>query len=187
MTTAAILRDVPDSFESERLVIRAPRPGDGAALNEAVVESFDELHRWLLWAKERPSLDESEKIVRELHVKFLERVDLVFLLFERASGALVGGSGLHQIDWNVPKFEIGYWGRTRFSKRGFIGEAVAEIARVAFERLGAQRVQIKCDPQNARSRSVAERAGFRLEGELINDGRTPQGTLRNTLVFARTP
>ena len=35
-----ILKDLPDRFETERLLIRSPHPGDGRALYEAVNESL---------------------------------------------------------------------------------------------------------------------------------------------------
>jgi hypothetical protein len=41
--TEPILRDIPEQLESERLVIRCPRPGDGSAIHEAIAESLDEL------------------------------------------------------------------------------------------------------------------------------------------------
>ena len=42
-------------------------------------------------------------------------------------GRFLGSSGLHRIDWDVPKFEIGYWCRTSLARRGYITEAVAKI------------------------------------------------------------
>jgi hypothetical protein len=44
-----ILLDFPDSFESERLVLRCPRPGDGRAMHEAITESLNELNPWVPW------------------------------------------------------------------------------------------------------------------------------------------
>ena len=38
-----VLLDFPDTFESSRLIIRAPRPGDGRRLHEAVAESIEQL------------------------------------------------------------------------------------------------------------------------------------------------
>ena len=49
-----ILHDIPLSFTSERLTIRCPQPGDGAALNAAVLESLAELRPWLPWAQQAP-------------------------------------------------------------------------------------------------------------------------------------
>jgi hypothetical protein len=41
-----LLLDLPDHFETERLQIRAPRAGDGAAVYEATVETLEDLRRF---------------------------------------------------------------------------------------------------------------------------------------------
>jgi RimJ/RimL family protein N-acetyltransferase len=182
-----ILREIPDSFETERLLIRSPRPGDGAELNAAVLETFDSLHAWMPWAKERPTAEESEVHVREGWTKFLARSDFFLLLLLKGTATIVGCSGLHPKHWGIPSFEIGYWCRARFEGQGYITEAVRAITAVAFEAFGARRVLIRCDARNERSRRVAERCGYRLEGELRNDDLGVDGGLRNTLLFAMIP
>ncbi len=65
-------------------------------------------------------------------------------------------------------------------------EAVKRIEKFAFEKLGARRVEIRCDEENMKSRSVAERAGFTLEGILKQDSLSPDGNvLRNTCIYAK--
>ena len=181
-----LLIDVPTEILSPRLSIRAPRAGDGAAVNEAVLESFPELHRWMPWARTRPTLAESEIFVRSGVSDFARRTVLPMLICDRHSQQLVGASGLHSIDWNVPKFEIGYWCRTPLAGRGYVREAAGAIARMAFERLDAARVEIRTDVRNERSWRVAERLGFTLEGTLRSDMRAPGGELRDTRVYALT-
>lgn len=182
-----ILRDFPESFETERLLVRSPMSGDGPEFNAAKLESFEELRPWMPWARKESTVEESEEDVRRARTRFLTREDLMLLLFLKGTDTLVGSSGLHHMDWEVPKFEIGYWCRARFAERGYITEAVRGIAVFAFKELGARRVEIKSDSRNERSVKVAERTGFRLEGELRNDHRATDGTLRNTLVFSLTP
>ncbi len=177
----------PDTFESERLVIRGPRAGDGALVTEAVNESLPELSPWLTWAQGPVDPDAQEARITACIAEFAARSDLELYLFERSSGLLVGKSGLHRMDWSVPRFEIGYWLRTRFRGRGLMTEAVERIARFAFETLGAQRVEIRTDDRNQRSWRIAERLGFVLEGVLRNEARDPAGGLRATRVYARVP
>ena len=179
-----ILKDFPERFETERLLIRSPMPGDGPGLHAAVRESMNELLPWMPWTREHGSVDDSEASARRARVRFLERTELRMHLFLRETGTLVGSSGLHRIDWSVPKFEIGYWCRTSFAGRGYTTEAVRGIADFAFDALDAKRVEIRCDPLNRTSARVAERAGFRLEGELRNDTVDADGAPRNTLVFS---
>ena len=96
----------------------------------------------------------------------------------------MGSSGLQGIDWEVPRFEIGYWCRTRFTGRGYISEAVRGITAFAFESLEARRVEIRCDARNLPSARVAERAGFRLDAKLFNNEVGADETLRDTLIYA---
>jgi len=184
---SSILKDFPDRFETERLRIRCPLPGDGPELFAAIRESHDELKPWMPWVESHKTADDSEKSARRGWVEFLERSDLRMHLFLKDSGTLVGSSGLHRIDWSVPKFEIGYWCRTRFAGQGYITEAVRGISDFAFDVLDANRLEIRCDSLNHRSVKVAKRAGFHLEGELRNAEVGPDGSLRNILVFSMIP
>lgn len=180
-----ILLAFPERFESKRLIIRAPEWNDGAAVNEAVIESIEELRPWMPWAQAIPTMDESESNIRQSRLKFLERTDLRLLLMNKETGQYVGGSGLHRIDWTTRKFEIGYWIRTSCSNQGYMTEAVDAITNFASTVLEANRIEIRCDSRNIRSAKVAERLGFTLEGVLRNEIRDVQGLLRDTMVFAK--
>jgi len=182
----AVLRDFPNSFDTERLTIRCPLPGDGAELNAAVIESLDELRPWMPWAQQAPTVAESEALVRKAHARFQLREDLWLLLFLKGTSTLVGSSGLHNIDWSVPKVEIGYWVRTRYARQGYIAEAVAGITEFAFNSLGARRVEISCNAHNLRSAAIARRSGFVHEGTLHHVGRTlTTGELHDIMIFAK--
>ncbi|MFD1888225.1 GNAT family N-acetyltransferase [Paenibacillus wenxiniae] len=184
-STHPILLDIPNQLESERLLIRAPQAGDGAAMNEAICESIHELQPWMPWAQQMPTVYESEANLRLAGVKFMERQDLQLLLFHRQTGQFVGSSGLHAIDWQVRKFEIGYWVRTSYAGQGYISEAVRTITHFAVERLQANRIEIHCDASNTQSARVAERCGYTLEGTLRNHKLNMRGSLRDTMIFAK--
>ncbi|WP_442598410.1 GNAT family N-acetyltransferase [Neobacillus sp. D3-1R] len=181
-----LLLDFPEQFESERLIIRAPRPGDGEAVYQAILASLEELKPWMPFAHKEQNVQDVESNIREAYCHFLSRKDLRLLVFLKETGELVASSGLHRINWDIPKFEIGYWIDTRFSGKGYITEAVQAIAQFAFQELNARRVEIRCDSKNLRSRAVAERAGFRLEGILKNeDVSVDRKELRDTCVYAK--
>lgn len=180
-----IMLEFPEAFETERLVVRAPRWGDGAALTAAIRESIVELQPWMPWAKELPSLESSEENCRRARLRFLERSDLRLHVFLKDGGTFVGSSGLHRIDWEVRRFEIGYWVRTPVSGRGYVTEAVDGITRFAVDHLAARRIEIRCDTRNERSRRVAERLGFTLEGVMRANTLDVAGELADTAVYAK--
>jgi Acetyltransferases, including N-acetylases of ribosomal proteins len=180
-----ILMTIPESFESARLLIRVPLFGDGAAVNEAVIESIEELRPWMPWANRIPTLEESEISIRKSRLEFLDRTDFRLLLFHKETDQLVGSSGLHRMDWQARKFEIGYWARTSYAGQGYIAEAVEAITNFAIHQLEANRIEIRCDARNKRSAKVAEHAGYTLEGVLRNHKRANDGSLRDTMIFSK--
>src|SRR5678816_4819145 len=102
-----VLMDVPERIETDHLVLRSPRRGDGATVNAAVRASLDELTPWLPWAGPGLSVDESEANCRRQQARFMLREDFVFLMLFRdgngGDGELVGATGLHRIDWTLRK------------------------------------------------------------------------------------
>ncbi len=180
-----LLDQFPESLETDRLLVRVARPGDGQMFNAAIVASCEQLKQWLGWVDPPPSLRESEASCCRAYARFLLNEDLMVFFIDKASGELVGGSGLHNPDWALRQFEVGYWGHSSFLGKGFITEGVAALTEYALQQLGASRVFLTTDELNRASWRLAEWAGFQLEGTLRLDRLNIQGQLRNTPVYSR--
>lgn len=180
-----ILLDFPNQFYTERLLLRMPLPGDGKVVYQAIQSSLNEIKEWMPWAHDEQTEEDVEVNMREAHAKFLTREDLRLHIFNRETGEFIGSSGLHRINWNIPKVEIGYWIDTRYSGKGYITEAAEAITKFAFTELNAKRVEIRCDSKNIKSRAIPERLGFTLEGILKNDEMSAnRRDLRDTCIYA---
>jgi RimJ/RimL family protein N-acetyltransferase len=185
--TDPLLLDLAVSIDTPRLLVRVPRAGDGMALHAAVAESLPELRQFLgflPWVAAEPTVESAEARCRTGAANFLARADLPFLAFEKSTGQLVGGVGLHRTVWATPKTEVGYWIRSSRAGRGFVTEAVGALLDYAFRQMQAVRVELITDEANTASRRVAERCRFDLEGTLRDERRAPDGSLRNTCVYA---
>lgn len=180
-----IMLDFPESFQTERLTIRAPRWGDGREMNEAIRESAEQLRPWMPFAEIIPTVEESEIAVRKARLKFMERSDLMLHLRDQVSQEFIGCSGLHRMDWNVRCFEIGYWIRSSWSGQGLVTEAVQGIEQFAITYLQANRLEIRCDSRNVRSAKVAERAGYTLEGILRRIKQDRTGAWVDIMIFSK--
>jgi RimJ/RimL family protein N-acetyltransferase len=185
-----ILIEVPQRLETERLVLLSPQAGDGIALNRAVLEAREHLLPWMPWAREVPGVEQSEAVARRMQAQFLQRQHLAYHLHERNAdghaGRLIGGAGLHALEWKVRRFEIGYWLGPAHTGRGLASEAVRALARMGFERLRARRMEIRTDARNTASRVVAERCGFTLEGQLRQDALDVAGRPCDTCIYGMT-
>ena len=185
MSEAVTYPDVPEQLETERFIIRPPTVEDVPAIYAAVIESLEELKPWMPWASGY-TLDGCEANTRAAIAKFITREDLRYHFHDKTTGELVANSGLHAADWQVPKFEVGYWCRTSKQGQGYVTEGVRALSEMAFEDLGTVRLELQCDERNLKSIAVAERCGYGLEGIRKFDSRTTDGTLTSTRIYART-
>jgi RimJ/RimL family protein N-acetyltransferase len=169
--------------ETERLILRTPLSTDAAAIQEAIEESFTDLHIWMDWATTLQSLDDTKTIIERHQDEYKSAEDFTISAFLKDTGKFVLNAGLHPRNWRVPKFEIGYWCRTSMQGNGYVTEVVRELTTAAFYELAAKRVEIRCDSRNQRSRKVAERVVYRLEAELRYDDRANDDSIRDTIVY----
>jgi ribosomal-protein-serine acetyltransferase len=77
-----ILLDIPESLETDRLLIRCSRPGDGQHVRAAIAESIDTLRPWLPWADCVPTEEDAEANQRKARCNYLERSDLRLNLYK---------------------------------------------------------------------------------------------------------
>lgn len=182
-----VLLDLPVEIRTERLLLRAPRPGDGPVALASVLETLEDLRRFpssMSWALAEQTLASAEDYCRRSAAHWLLRSEFPFLGFAQSDGQLVVNCGIHRFDWERRIFEIGWWCRHSAQGHGYATEAARALIEYAFAHLGARRVWAGADEQNERSWRVAERAGMQLEGTLRSERADPDGTRRNMRIYA---
>ena len=177
----------PFVLETERLRLRSPSVTHARQLNQAICTSLQTLQPWMHWAQTAPTQEDSLASCRKAEGEFRDGIDFRIHIFTKSDEQLIGCTGLHSVEWEIPKFEIGYWVRQSAAGKGYITEAVSALTAFCFAELKANRVEIMASTENKKSCKVAERAGFQFEGTLRNFARHVDGSLRSTNVYARIP
>jgi RimJ/RimL family protein N-acetyltransferase len=156
-------RGLPDVGELTDGVatVRPLRPGDEAALLDERLDP--ESQRWAtstrLWTAQ-----DIRVFVAGTAAAWLAGTEARFAIVDAASGTCAGSLGLRM---SVPAFriaEIGYGLRADWRGLGLTTRAVRLVTDWAFFRAGIARLELGAAVDNAASRRVAERAGFRPEG-----------------------
>lgn len=181
------LINLPEELSGPRITLRPYREDDAPQIHEAVAESRQQLRPWVNWVDDMATLDDCRDYCLRCAARWTLRTDLSLGIFETASGRYLGGAGLHDPNWALRAFEIGYWVRQSAASHGYVTEAVRVLAQFALDDLDARRIEITCDADNHASRRVAERAGFTLEGTLRNTVLGQEGNLKDSLVYAIIP
>lgn len=141
------------------------------------------------WAKEKPSMDQTEIFVRLAAANWIlkknDEPSLPLLIFDKVTHQFIGGTGYHHYDWDIPCIEIGYWIRTQRSGQGLMTEAVNALTRYAIEQLSMKRITITCDVKNSRSKKIPENLGYHLESIAKANRITINGEVSDTLIFVK--
>lgn len=182
-----LLIEIPIQFETERLLLRVPKEvEDSILVNRAVKDSVSELKPWLPFAQEIPTVEETKVNLREANIKFLKRESIRYLIFHKDTNEFIGVTSLENVDWKVPKCNIGYWIATKHSGKGYMVEAVKGLTELGFHQLHFMRIEIRCESSNLKSRAIPERLGYKLEGVLENEDLSADGSkLTDTCVYAK--
>lgn len=178
--------EIPERIVTERLILRKQRRSDASQVRVAIEESHGEMSRWLVWAKEIPSVETIESYISRTRAAWELREQHLFHLFDHADRFL-GATGFELIDWHVRSFEIGYWLRTSSTSKGYMTEAVRALEVLALEQCAGRRLVIRCDVLNDRSSAIPKRLGYELEGIHRCERLNSQGEPQDTMVWAKVP
>jgi ribosomal-protein-serine acetyltransferase len=137
--------------------------GTVAETHRLTVANLDRLRRWEDWAHGEQTEEASRAYTRVQLARFAEGRALPLAILQ--DGAVVGSLGA-RMDLQRETAELGYWIDAGAEGRGLVTRAVlAVVEHLAAER-GVHRFEIRTAVHNRRSRAVAERCGFELEGVL---------------------
>lgn len=86
-------------------------------------------------------------------------------LLAECDGRIAGVINLNEIVLGIFRNAyLGYYGMAGFTGRGLMTRAVDLAVKFAFSEVGLHRLEANIQPANLRSRTLAQRLGFRLEG-----------------------
>ena len=114
-----ILIDLPMPILTPRLCIKPREIGEGPIINRAICSSLEHLKPWMPWAKNAPTIDESEERCRRALAKFILREEMTLSIYSRDRKQFIGSTGLNHANWDVPSFHIGYWVLPEFEGQRF--------------------------------------------------------------------
>lgn len=155
-------------LETERLVLRTPRPQDAARVLEYFTRNREHFEAWdplrsaafytpAFWRSQIRMLREELKAGRVLPLYLSARGD--------EEGPLLGHATFSNIVRGpLQAATLGYALDADAVGRGYMFEALRAAIAYCFDRLGLHRVQANHMPRNARSAGLLRRLGFEQEG-----------------------
>jgi ribosomal-protein-serine acetyltransferase len=143
------------------IVARPYQPQDAAALLVAVDADRARLGRWMPWVPYSTTASDFAAFISTVTRREEAGTGYHRGLF--VGDAVVGGFGT-DLDLLNREAEVGYWLAEPHEGRGLITAAMRALLGFLFDEVEVNRVMLRAAVGNTRSRAVAERLGFTLEG-----------------------
>jgi ribosomal-protein-serine acetyltransferase len=116
------------------------------------------MRRWLPFVDSTMGEEDTFAFVQNI----IEHNGIQYSIFDE--GRFVGLIGLNNLDLLNKKAEIGYWLSQSAQGKGIMINSVKALIKIAFEDMSLNRLQIRVALNNAKSRRIPEKLGFKLEG-----------------------
>ncbi|MBO9155122.1 GNAT family N-acetyltransferase [Chitinophaga sp. GCM10012297] len=166
---------------NKRVLLRPMQPSDLEVLLEVALEPS-------LWEVGLGRIGSREDLERYMQAAFREREQglcLPYVVIDKETGEVAGSTRFCSIVEMHKRTEIGYtWIHPRFQRTGLNRAMKFAMLQYAFETWGMNRVELKTDERNEKSRNAMLGIGCKQEGVFRHHMITWNGHLLNSVYFS---
>jgi len=172
-------------IETDRLTLRLPRHADFRSWCALRSASRDFLAPWEpAWASDHLSRKAFTNRVYWAHRAISQGSAVPLFIHLREGEVLLGAITLDNIRRGPAQAgTLGYWIGENHARQGYMRETIEAVVHYAFRSLDLSRIEAACLPENAASRGVLEKSGFKYEG-VAQSYLQINGRRRNHVLYA---
>lgn len=137
---------------------------------------------FIYFSSKPKSIEAEKKWLKENSQKRKKNLEYNFTILY--NNQLVGGAGIIINQNNKYIGEIGYFVDENFWGNGIATKTVKLLEKIAFEKLGIKRIEIRMYPKNKASEKVAIKASYKKEG-LLKKAFNHNGKLLDAYLYAK--
>jgi ribosomal-protein-serine acetyltransferase len=119
------------------------------------------LRQWLPFVDSTSELRHTESFIHSITSTDNKRDMIYSIWYNEEFAGLIGFKDTDSVN---KKTEIGYWLAEKMQQKGIVTDCVKTLVKVAFQKLGLNRVQIKVAENNTKSEAIPQRLNFQFEG-----------------------
>lgn len=172
-------------IDTERMVLRAPVHSDFRPWSALRRESAEFLQPWEpSWSSDHLTRKGFINRVYWANRSIAQGTAVPLFLTRRDSNKILGAITLDNIRRGPSQAgTVGYWIGASSAREGFMQEALTAMVHYAFDVLDLSRIESACLPENAASRGLLEKCGYKYEG-VAQSYLQINGRWRNHVLYA---
>ncbi len=132
-----------------------------------------------------PNKEATENFLREMDAKRKNREYYPYVLVDLSTSNFVVFIDLKNVDWTIPKTEIGCYTDAEFAGKGLTTKAMKLFVAYCFENFDFKKIYLRTYHTNKAAQIVAEKCGFEWEGTIRMDYITTAGKLVDLMYYGR--
>jgi ribosomal-protein-serine acetyltransferase len=108
-----------------------------------------------------------------------------FIIEDIATREIVGFIDVKNIDWNIPKAELGCYADEKYAGTGLTSKAFSLVVDHCFAHFGFKKLFLRTHQSNVAAQRLAEKTGFEVEGRIRRDYKTTKGELVDLIYYGQ--
>lgn len=128
---------------------------------------------------------DTEIFIHEVMDRNLNKTYFPYVLINTNNQEFIGFFDVKNIDWNIPKAEIGYFIDEKHTGNGLAQKTLNKIIDHFFFDLKFSKLLLRIHQENKSSIYVAEKCGFIKEGSIRNDYKKSNGEIVDLIYFGK--
>lgn len=121
------------------------------------------------------SIEETQEYMMEISENMQSKTYLPYIIIDKTTDRYIGLVDFKNMDWRVPKTEMGYLIDKDYEGFGIITRAAKLVIQYVIDQYDFKKILCRISPENPSSINVVKRLGFELEGKIRNDFVSPTG------------
>ncbi len=180
-----LLRRRRVNIETERMTLRLPAHTDYRAWASLRDQSRSFLEPWEpVWSADHLTRKSFTNRVYWAQRAQVQGTALPLFLIRRSDEALLGAVTVDHIRRGPAQAAtIGYWTGAPHARQGYMAEALRAVIHHCFTVVDISRIESACLPENAASRGLLEKCGYKYEG-VAQSYLQINGRWRNHVLYA---
>lgn len=131
------------------------------------------------------TFEETRTFLEENIQRALDRKYFPFIIEDTGTGEIIGYIDVKNIDWNIPKAELGCYTDEKYAGKGLTSKAFSLVVAHCFKNFGFKKLYLRTHQSNVAAQRLAEKAGFEVEGRIRRDYKTTSGELVDLIYYGQ--
>lgn len=131
------------------------------------------------------TFEDTKEFLAEIIRKAEDKTYYPFIVEDKESGEIIGFIDLKNIDWNIPKAELGFYTDEKYAGKGLSSKAFSLLVNYCFEQMGFKKLFLRTHQSNLPAQRLAEKSGFEVEGRIRKDYKTTKGELVDLIYYGK--